>query len=67
MVLQICNFWFKTYLTEKALAPLFVKKFAKKIKNLNLQTNLTLGCLKVVSYYCVLLSNLHLKSADFRR
>ena len=53
IILEICNFWLKTYLTEMALAPSFV------------YTYLTLGWLKVVPYYWFLLNICHHKSADF--
>ena len=39
MVVKICNFWLKTYLTVMALVPSYVNKFAIFLKNQNLQTN----------------------------
>ena len=68
MLLQIWNFLLKTPFTEMALKPLFFNKFAIFFKDSeSSDTYLRLGCPQLVPYYCVLLSNLHLKSADFCR
>ena len=68
IVLQICNFYEKTPVMEMALTPLFFNKLAKQIQDSeSAGTYLTPAYPKVVPYYCVLLSNLHLESSDFCR
>ena len=53
---------------EMALTPLFFNKLAKQIQDSeSAGTYLTPAYPKVVPYYCVLLSNLHLQSGDFHQ
>ena len=66
MLLQICNFLLKTPFTEMALAPSFVNQYPFFLDSESSDTYLSVEHTKVVSLYCVLLSNLHLKSSDFR-
>ena len=67
MVLLICNFLLKTPPTEMALVPSFVNQFPIFFKILNPQTHLSVEHTKLVPYFCVLLSNLPLKSSNFCR
>ena len=53
---------------EMALAPLFVNQFLIFFKDSeSSETYLSVEHSKVVPYFCILLSNLHLKSSNFRR